>query len=210
MFLWKIRGADRWWLRAATTVAAVAFAAAVGAPASAHTVLVSTSPQDGEELDEAPTQVELTFSGPVSATDSTMEVTGPDGASAAAGAPAFDGATVTVPLRVVDAGEYTVIYEVTAQDGHTTSGELAFTVTAQAVPAAAPTTPPADDPASEPTPPAAPTTAPPTDPRVVAGEDVDAGPSTWWWWLVAAGVLVLGGGLVWWRRRDRAPSGTVG
>ncbi|WP_236538890.1 copper resistance CopC family protein [Spiractinospora alimapuensis] len=51
----------RWALGAAVGLAAGGLLLATAGPASAHNVLVESTPQDGETLDSAPDQVELVF-----------------------------------------------------------------------------------------------------------------------------------------------------
>ena len=131
-------------LRRALVPAAVLAAAmvAVPAPALAHDVLTGSTPKDGATLDTVPEEVVLSFSNaPVeSGSGSAVVVTGPDGETTYEdGEPAFDGTDVSVALSPLDeAGEYTVGYRVVSSDGHPIQDSLTFTVTEEAIEAAAP------------------------------------------------------------------------
>lgn len=119
-------------------MAAAAVVGIAGTPAYAHNQLTSSSPENGEVLDEAPSSVTLDFLASLDPDTTTVTVTGPDDTSAAAGPPEFDGSTVTVPLQVTAAGRYTVDYEVLASDGDLGTGQIAFELTPEAAPAAPP------------------------------------------------------------------------
>ncbi|EIE97078.1 copper resistance CopC family protein [Saccharomonospora glauca] len=115
------------------TTLAVALLAMLGAalPASAHNVLISSNPAEGDELDTAPTEVVLTFDQPVEEADvNEVAVIGPHGDQWAEGVVEVDGATVTAPLRPLGpAGEYVIGYRVLSADGHPVSDEIRFTLT---------------------------------------------------------------------------------
>ncbi|EHR59025.1 copper resistance CopC family protein [Saccharomonospora cyanea] len=115
------------------TTLVVALLAMLGAalPASAHNVLVSSNPAEGDELGTAPTEVVLTFDQPVQDADvNEVAVTGPHGDQWAEGTVEVDGATVTAPLRPLGpAGEYVIGYRVLSADGHPVSDEIRFTLT---------------------------------------------------------------------------------
>ncbi|MFD5226029.1 copper resistance protein CopC [Microbacterium sp. NPDC058342] len=117
--------------------AAVAVAAvlAVAAPASAHDVIVSSSPAADEQLTAAPEQIVLTFSNDLLALEenngTAMTVVDSDGEDWVAGDPVVAADTVTVPLEAgMPNGEYQVTWKVVSSDGHPTSGEYAFSVAA--------------------------------------------------------------------------------
>lgn len=101
-----------------------------GAPAWAHSYLVSSSPADGTALSTAPVEVALTFDEPVSTRFSEVHVVGPDGHDVQAGDPRVSGSTVTQPLGASGpAGPYQVSWRVVSTDGHPVSGTVAFAVT---------------------------------------------------------------------------------
>ncbi|QOR71316.1 copper resistance protein CopC [Ruania alkalisoli] len=121
---------------ARTSIVAFVVAAATAlilpaAPASAHSALISSDPEDGAVLDTPPTEVVLTFNEDILEMGTSIEVTGPDGAEAGEGDPVLNGPEVTQPLAAdLAAGEYTMIWRVVSADGHPIDGELTFTATA--------------------------------------------------------------------------------
>ncbi|WP_434741159.1 copper resistance CopC family protein [Micromonospora sp. SH-82] len=160
-------------------------------PAAAHNSFTGSDPKDGATLAEAPEEVELRFLSSVS-DRSEITVTGPGGASAAAGDPTFDGKTVTVPVQPGPAGEYTVAFSVPSADGHRVRGEVTFTVTTGVTPEASPSA----EPSVEPSPSAeaaAPTSEPAASPVPAADASDDDGGPVWLW---ALGGVALVGALV--------------
>lgn len=118
------------------------------APAFAHDVLIGSNPEDGATLDTVPEEVVLTFNNaPMEGgSGSAIVVTGPDGAENQEGDLDFDGTDVTVGLAPLDeAGEYSIAYRVVSSDGHPIQDTLAFSVTEEAVAAAAPEEPEEDE-----------------------------------------------------------------
>ena len=107
----------------------------VGAlPASAHSTLLSQTPEDGAELDEVPEAVVLTFNEDITDLGSDIVITGPDGEDASGDDTTIDGAEVSRPVADdLSAGEYSVDWRVVSADGHPISGEFTFTLTEQAV-----------------------------------------------------------------------------
>ncbi|MBE3000293.1 copper resistance protein CopC [Nocardiopsis sp. HNM0947] len=112
------------------------------APALAHDVLISSSPEDGESLDTVPEEVVLTFNNnPLETGDgNAIAVTGPDEETTyETGGLEFDGADVTTELEPLDeAGDYTIGYRIVSSDGHPIQETLTFSVSEEAVAAAAP------------------------------------------------------------------------
>ena len=101
----------------------------VAMPVAAHAYLSESDPANGEQVDEAPEEVTLYFSGDgVQVADVT--VTGPDGTDVSDDAriDPDDTQIVHVPLEDDGDGMYTVTWEVLADDGHTTSGSFFFVV----------------------------------------------------------------------------------
>ncbi|MEV1290514.1 copper resistance CopC family protein [Micromonospora sp. NPDC049679] len=169
------------------------------APAAAHNSLTSSDPKNGARLDRAPSEVRLTFLSRLDPATTKVTVTGPDNVPALAGAPRFDRARVAVPVKAGAAGLYIVAYEVASGDGHPVTGEVRFTLTVAATPAASPT-PSASAAQATPSTAVAPSLTP-------AAEDEDArgGGATWWPWIVGGGLLLLAlGGFVLARRRRAA------
>ncbi|MGW9352055.1 hypothetical protein SAMN05421803_12227 [Nocardiopsis flavescens] len=139
-------------LRRALVPAAVLAAALVAAPAPAlaHDVLTGSDPEDGATLDAVPEEIVLSFNNaPMEGgSGSAVVVTGPDGETTYEdGGPAFDGTDVSVGLLPLDeAGEYTIGFRVVSSDGHPIQDSLTFTVTEEAVAAAAPEESPEESP----------------------------------------------------------------
>ncbi|MFY1655046.1 copper resistance CopC/CopD family protein [Solwaraspora sp. WMMB762] len=107
------------------------------APASAHAVLVSTSPVTDSVLPNAPAEVVLTFSESVRQVPDRVRVIAPDGQRVDQGEPVFDGAVVTVGVeQQTSRGTYLVSYRVISADGHPVSGGFTYSVGA---PSAVPT-----------------------------------------------------------------------
>lgn len=204
-------------------------------PAAAHVHLVATTPDDGETLDEAPSEIVLAFDGPL-LDEGSVTVTGPEGIDVATGDPAIDEerAEVSVDAEWIP-GEYHVQFDLVAGDGHDATGEFTFNLTdaAATVPAvpepddaddAEPTedAEPADEPEptddAEPTEAAEPTDEPePTedaepadadDTELTAATDGEDGGI----WPVVIAVVVIGGilagvAIVMNKRRDATASG---
>lgn len=99
-------------------------------PASAHSTLISATPEDGATLDEPPEAVVLTFNEDVTDLGSDIVVTGPNGDEATAGETTIDGPEISRPLADdLPAGEYTITWRAVSADGHPISGEFTFTLT---------------------------------------------------------------------------------
>ncbi|MBL7499356.1 copper resistance CopC family protein [Frankia nepalensis] len=133
-----------WWPRAAGRAAAGALVGALAvlatltvgvAPASAHTSLASSTPAAGSTVPTVPDQVELVFTQRLLGVG-VVTVLGPGDVTVSTGAPVQDGARVTQALAAErPAGAYRIAYRVVAADGHTVTGEVAFTATAGTGPA---------------------------------------------------------------------------
>ncbi|MFL6128726.1 MAG: copper resistance CopC family protein [Mycobacteriales bacterium] len=120
------------WLRllaaGAAAALAVGFAVVPGDGPRDHgrAAVTSTSPADGATLARAPTEVELSFTGPVDEGRSHILVV--DGFGAASGAlrQTVPG-RLSQPITVTAAGAVTVAYHVTFTDGAELAGSLRFT-----------------------------------------------------------------------------------
>lgn len=122
------------------------------APAFAHDVLIDSNPEDGAALDTVPEEVVLTFNNsPIAGgSGSAIVVTGPDGAENQEGELEFDGTDVSVGLAPLgEAGEYGIAYRVVSSDGHPIQDTLTFSVSEEAIAAAAPEEPEEDPAAAE-------------------------------------------------------------
>ncbi|RSN38230.1 copper resistance protein CopC [Amycolatopsis sp. WAC 01416] len=154
------------------------------APAMAHSELKSSDPARGASLATPPTQVKLTFSGPVTLADNPIQITGPENASWTVGRAEVAGTVVTAPVQAVGpAGEYTLRYKVTFDDSHAASGSVKFNLSA---PVAAPSS--QSQPSSQAQAPASSATpAPQAD--ETAPEDLVP---SWVWIVLAVAVVVAG------------------
>ncbi|HEX9677065.1 MAG TPA: copper resistance protein CopC, partial [Anaerolineales bacterium] len=110
-------------------------------PALAHAVLVGSSPEANAALDRAPAYVQLTFSEALEPALSGAQVFDGGGArvdNRDARVDAGDPTRLTLTLRPIPEGVYTVSWKVTsAVDAHVTEGAFPFAV-GQAAPAAGP------------------------------------------------------------------------
>jgi copper transport protein len=105
--------------------------ALVATPVAAHAYLSETDPANGEQVDDVPDEITLTFSGD-GVVNADITVEDPDG-EVVSGEPEIDSDdTQLVDVPIEDAadeeGMYTVEWEVLADDGHTTSGSFFFAV----------------------------------------------------------------------------------
>lgn len=141
-------------------------------PAAAHSVVLSSTPEQGEQIAEAPEQVGVTFNEALQEQFAALTVVGPDGNLWSKGDPIVDGSTISVDIDGLGpVGEYTIAYRVTSADGHPVSGTRTFTLTQEG--AGTPGEAAAGDaaPASE------------------SATDEGGGPAIWW--FVVAGVIVV-------------------
>lgn len=108
--------------------AAMAALIGIGAPASAHSVLLGTDPDDEEQLAAAPDEVSLTFNEDITDLGTEVVITTEDGDMVSDGEVVIDGPVVTQAL-VADRpeGAYTVTWRAVSADGHPISGEFMFT-----------------------------------------------------------------------------------
>lgn len=95
---------------------------------SAHANLVESSPSSGEQVEDAPDKLVLTYSEGVQLAEVTVESADGDRIDGDAQVDQNDKAIVHVPLEDVDNGTYVVQWEVLSVDGHTTSGSFFFVV----------------------------------------------------------------------------------
>ena len=101
--------------------------------ASAHTDLVSTSPETGSDVNAAQEKISHTFSEPPLVDGAAIVVMNSSGDILDSPAPALDGASLSIPWPAdLTPGNVTVQWRATAQDGHVESGEFVFNYTAAA------------------------------------------------------------------------------
>src|SRR5213592_3942364 len=96
--------------------------------ALAHATLVRSVPENGAVLARGPRQARFVFDDPVRIASGIRAVR--NGAeSVLGGRPrVVGGKTLVVPLAPLDDGDYTVLWRVVADDGHTESGVISFAV----------------------------------------------------------------------------------
>jgi copper transport protein len=102
----------------------------VPAAASAHVTLVSSQPVTQSKVDTPPTEVRLTFNGPVAISANAIRVLAPDGTLVSGPAKTEGGGNVVVaPVSgIVDGKGYTVRWRVVGEDGHSPAGVFTFGV----------------------------------------------------------------------------------
>jgi methionine-rich copper-binding protein CopC len=104
---------------------------ALASPASAHALLRKAVPSVGATLASAPAAVTLRFSEGVEPAFSTIVVRDAAGARVDRGDVATvpnDPKTISVPLKPLAPGVYTVEWHATSVDTHKTEGRFTFTV----------------------------------------------------------------------------------
>jgi len=126
-----IRRRADWRRRAvgAVLAAVIGLLAATGpaSPAYAHAVLESTSPEADSLIQEAPTQVVLTFSEPVSPVPDRVRVIAPDGSRVDHNEPRASGQQLIIPIRpLTQPGTYLVSFRVISADSHPVYGTFSF------------------------------------------------------------------------------------
>jgi copper transport protein len=116
-------------LRVRILLLATALALALPSAASGHASLVRSDPRDGAVLSVAPTSVRFTFDDDVRAR-SGIEAVRNGGGSVLGGKPRIVGGRVlVVPLQAgLGDGDYSVLWRVLSDDGHTLEGAIAFGV----------------------------------------------------------------------------------
>ena len=115
---------------ALATFGGMTAAGAIVAPAaSAHAVLVSSTPVDGSRVNTEPAQVRLTFDRPVGLIAADEQVISATGVRADTGQVrlAEGGTTVVLPLRPhLPRGTYSATWRVVSADTHVVSGSITF------------------------------------------------------------------------------------
>jgi copper transport protein len=105
-------------------------AGAIAAPAaSAHAVLVASTPVDGSRVNTEPAQVRLTFDEPVGLIAADEQVISATGVRADTGQVrlAEGGTTIVLPLRPhLPRGTYSATWRVVSADTHVVSGSITF------------------------------------------------------------------------------------
>jgi copper transport protein len=148
--------------------AAVALAATFAPDAWGHATLLSSSPANGAVVATAPREARFVFDEGVRVASGIRAVRN-GGASVLGGsARIVGGKTLVVPLQHLSTGDYTVLWRVVSDDGHTEAGVIAFAVGAG---------------------------LPPPRASLTAGSGPTAG-NVLSRWLVLVGLLVVAGGAI--------------
>ncbi|MBL1073291.1 copper resistance protein CopC [Nocardia sp. 2] len=101
-----------------------------GGVANAHSAPLSSSPENGAQIDASPARVSVTFNEDLQPNFPSMTVTGPDGNLWSKGQPLIEGPTVSIEVgELGPVGEYKIAYRVTSADGHPVQGTRTFTLT---------------------------------------------------------------------------------
>lgn len=107
-----------------------ALALSAAAPASAHSVLVGSTPSAGETLGELPATFSVTMNerllGDAGAAAFALRVRDASGLYYGDGCLTIAGDTVSTPAAIGPAGDYLLEWQVVSADGHPVSGEVAF------------------------------------------------------------------------------------
>jgi methionine-rich copper-binding protein CopC len=109
-------------------VIAVGVTVGFAGAASAHDVLISSSPADNATIATAPASVSFTFDQPVQNFDPVVSLIGPDGKQYATGTPSISGNVLSGIVNAGPAGRYTAAYRIVSADGHPVTGEIHFTL----------------------------------------------------------------------------------
>ncbi|ALJ19145.1 copper resistance CopC/CopD family protein [Microbacterium sp. No. 7] len=135
------------WFAASALAGVLLLVGGPASPAFAHATIVETIPAHGTELDEAPTEVRVTFSEAVSLIGSpdAIAVIDADGERVDAAGAELDetGTVLTIPLEDLPVGAYIASWRVVSADTHPVGGSIQFGygVPASAVVAPPPPTP---------------------------------------------------------------------
>ncbi|GLY68119.1 copper resistance CopC family protein [Amycolatopsis taiwanensis] len=114
----------------AAAIFSVVIIFALAPPAAAHTALTETSPEDGSQIDTAPSEIQLQFSEAILTVGANIVVQGPDSREYQEGKPQIVQDKVTQPLKPLGpSGEYRVEIRVVADDGHPNPFGMRFTLT---------------------------------------------------------------------------------
>ncbi len=99
-----------------------------GSPAAAHASLLSTDPEAGAVVAQAPNHVVFTFNEPVRLDGGAVHAFRADGSDWAVSAQVQDNRLIVTPDEDPGTGTVVVAWEVISQDGHRVSGALTFSV----------------------------------------------------------------------------------
>ncbi|CAN5502575.1 copper resistance protein CopC [soil metagenome] len=186
---------------------------------NAHDELIESTPADGVELQAAPEDILLEFSGDIAPVGTVVKIEGPSG-EVTDGEPHVEGTEVAQLMQAdTPPGDYAVTWRVTSSDGHPISGEFSYSVASAGPEAQGSQTLEGAQDDAEPDEDASSTSAPPPPPNetdeigtdraantaaapVQGDTSGDSSPAWWVWGVLALAIVTLGGlGAVAVRRR---------
>ena len=115
-------------VRLVAVLAAVVAALVLPGAAFAHATLLHTTPANGAVLAKAPTAVTVTFDDGIRVAKGNAAVDNDTQGSVLAGKATTDGRDLTIPLKPLADGAYSVRWSIVSEDGHREEGVLAFAV----------------------------------------------------------------------------------
>lgn len=101
-------------------------------PAEAHNYVVASTPSAGQTLTQLPEQFEVVTNEPLltlggSTAAFAFQIVDAAGMHYETGCVTVEGAAMSTPARLGAAGEYTALWQLVSEDGHSVSGEIPFT-----------------------------------------------------------------------------------
>ena len=184
-------------IAAIATLAALAATVALVTPASAHNVLVASTPASGETLTELPAEFSITTNEPLLALPGSqgfaLQIRDAAGAYYGDGCVQVVDATMSATAALGEPGAYTMLWQAVSEDGHSVDGEVPFSwaPAGDVEPSASSATPPVCGAAVIPTPSASATLPPATSEPTAAPETasgIDTATVLW----IAGALLALG------------------
>jgi copper transport protein len=115
-------------VRPFAVLAAVVAALVLPGAAFAHATLLHTTPANGAVLAKAPTAITVTFDDSIRVAKGNAAVDNRTQASVLAGKASAHGRDLTIPLKPLADGAYSVRWSIVSEDGHREEGVLAFAV----------------------------------------------------------------------------------
>jgi len=115
-------------VRLFAVLAAALAALVLPGAAFAHATLLHTTPANGAVLAKAPTAITISFDDSIRVAKGNAAVDNTTQASVLAGKAAAHGRDLTIPLKPLADGAYSVRWSIVSEDGHREEGVLAFAV----------------------------------------------------------------------------------
>lgn len=159
---------------------------------AAHAYVKESVPRDRQRLERVPEELVVVFTEPVETGVSRLRLVDAAGREVAGTRlRAVGDRELRLAVPPLPPGDYQLIWEILAKDGHVTTGAIPFTVTGE--------------PAAEPAQPAEPAEPAPAPPPAAGTEQAPWAPAPWWPWLAGAGTLAVAAWLLGrWLRRWRS------